>query len=142
VFVEAEVGYFARMAHVRLVGGIATINRVAEERGADPDLVNVYVRLFAKLTDGLLAIDPDPQSVGIGIASDQVHILPDQLTRSLGVAVGGVLPSELRAAHWGRVVKILAEQFGVSTDAETLMALPFSLLTVGGLSELISSSGP
>lgn len=66
---------------------------------------------------------------------------PDRVTRFLGVAVGGVLPSELREAHWGRVVEILDEQFGVSTDAETLMALPFNLLTVGGLSELIGSSG-
>ena len=53
-----------------------------------------------------------------------------------------MLPSELRVAHWGRVVKILHEQFGVSTDPETLMALPFNLLTVGGLSELIDSPRP
>lgn len=130
------------MAHVRLVGGIATINRLAEVRSHDPDLVNVYVRLFAKLNNGLLAIDPHPQSVGVGMSRDEARTLPDRVMRSLGVAVGGLLPSELRDANWGRVVKILDQQFGVSTDAETLMALPFNLLTVGGLSELVGSPGP
>ncbi len=138
-FITAEVAYVPGMAHIRLVGGIATINRLAQARSRDPDLLNVYVRLFAKLNNGLLAIDPRPQSVGVGVPHDQARTLPDRVTRSLGVEVGAVLPSELRVAHWGRVVKILDEQFGVSTDPETLMALPFNLLTVGGLSELIDS---
>ena len=59
------------MAHVRLVGGIATINRLADARSHDPDLINVYVRLFAKLNDGLLAIDPRPQSVRVGMPHDE-----------------------------------------------------------------------
>jgi hypothetical protein len=142
VAVFGQGAYGASMAHIRLVGGIATINRQAEARGADPELLYVYVRLFAKLTDGLLAIDPNAQSVGVGMQRDQLKSLSDQVSRSMGVAVGGVLPSELRAAHWGGVIKILAAQFRVSTDPETLMALPFDLLTVGGLSELIASSGP
>jgi hypothetical protein len=142
VYTAVEVAYLARMAHVRLVGGIATINRLADARSRDPDLINVYVRLFAKLNTGLLAIDPHSQTVGVGVPHDEARTLPARVTRSLGAAVGGVLPSELRAAHWGRVVEILDEQFGVSTDPETLMALPFNLLTVGGLAELVGSSGP
>jgi hypothetical protein len=130
------------MAHVRSVGGIATINRLAEARSHDPDLINVYVRLFAKLNDGLLAIDPHPQSVRVGVPHDQARSLPDRVARSLGAEVGGVLPSELRVAHWGGVVETLDERFGVSTDPETLMALPFDLLTVGGLAELVNSPGP
>jgi hypothetical protein len=130
------------MARVRLVGGIATINRLAEKNGRHPEFLNVYVRLFAKLTDGLLAIDPHPQSVGVGRPFDEAHTLSDQVMRSMGASVGGVLPSELRAAHWGRVVAILDEQLGIVTDPETLMALPFELVTVGGLSELIGSSRP
>jgi len=156
VYITGAEAYVARMAHVRLVGGIATINRPSatinrpsatinrpsEARSHAPDLINVYVRLFAKLNNGLLAIDPHPQSMRVGVPHDQARTLPDRVTRSLGVAVGGVLPSELRAAKWGRVVEILDEQFGVATDPETLMALPFNLLTVGGLSELVGSLGP
>jgi hypothetical protein len=128
------------MAHVRLIGGIATINRLAEEKGPHPEFLNVYVRLFAKLTNGLLAIDPHPQSVGVGAPFDEAHTLSGQVRRSMGASVGGVLPSELRVAHWGRVVAILDEIFGVVTDPETLMALPFELVTVGGLTELIGFS--
>ena len=113
------------MARVMSIGGIVTINRMAEEV-ADPSIVNLNVRLFAKLDLGLLAIDPRPQSMAIGMGRNKLHELPDNVRQTMAMA--GALPAGHRDSYLGGVVAVLADQFGVHTDVETLMALPFDLL--------------
>jgi hypothetical protein len=131
--------YGGAMAQVRSVGGIAAINHLAADNGSDASLIDLHVRLFALLDGGRLAFDQEPISMSVGLPSEESHTLSDRVTRSLGVAVGGVLPAELRQAQWGRLVEILDQEFGISIDAETLMALPLNLLSDGELSDLIGA---
>jgi hypothetical protein len=130
------------MARVVSVGAIATVAHMP--RGAPdapPESLSVHLRLFAKTDTGLLAIDPHPQTSNIGTQPSQSAALPEMVKFVLGAAVGGQIPAEHRAAHWGRIVEVLAEQFGISTDPETLMALPFELLPDSELHELIEGGG-
>jgi hypothetical protein len=120
------------MAHVESAGGIATLQRVGED---DSETVDVNVRLFAKLDSGLLAVDRNPQSVNAGIARvdlpDLASLVPEALR-------SGDLDSDHRASAWGGVLDDLRETFGIRTDAETLMSLPFDLVADGELSALLA----
>ena len=120
------------MARVESAGGIATLQR--GDTG-DPDLVDVNVRLFAKLDSGLLAIDRNPQSVNAGIHRADLHDLPSLIQQALR---SDELTSDHRASAWGGVIEDLRETFGVSTDPETLMSLPFDLLADGELRALLA----
>jgi hypothetical protein len=120
------------MARVESAGGIATLQRADE---TDPETIDVNVRLFAKLDSGLLAVDRSPQSVNAGIARvdlpDLASLVPEAL-RSVE------LDSDRRASAWGGVLDDLRETFGIRTDAETLMSLPFDLVADGELSALLA----
>ena len=121
------------MARVESAGGIATLHRVEVE---DADLVNVNVRLFAKLDSGLLAVDRSPQSVNAGIARvdlPELGGLVQEALRSDAMTAGH------RASAWGGVLEDLRATFGVNTDAETLMALPFDLVADGELQALLAA---
>jgi hypothetical protein len=119
------------MAHVESTGAIATLQRVPQE---DDDRLDVNLRLFAKLDSGLLAVDRSPQSVNAGVARvdlpDLASLVPETLR-------SGELDSAHRASTWGGVLDDLRETFGIRTDAETLMSLPFDLVADGELSALL-----
>jgi hypothetical protein len=119
------------MARVESAGGIATVQRVDSE---DPELVNVNVRLFAKLDSGLLAVDRSPQRVNAGIARTDLPDLASLIPEALRSADLG---SGHRASAWGGVLDDLRETFGVHTDPETLMSLPFDLVPDGELAALL-----
>jgi hypothetical protein len=120
------------MARVQSVGAIATIAKVPG------DVRNIHLRLFAKTDTGLLAIDPRPQSAVCAGGEDVAGLLA-MAQLSLGVAFGSQLPAAMREGHWGRVVETLSEQFDISTDVETLMALPFDLIPDGELRDSVES---
>ena len=66
---------------VRLLGGVATLNRKMEVHGYEPPPgeavpTNVHVRLFAKMDDGMLAVDPRPLSMGIAVQRERLFELP------------------------------------------------------------------
>jgi hypothetical protein len=119
------------MARVESAGGIATLQRVEDQDG---DHIDVNVRLFAKLDSGLLAVDRNPQSVSAGIHREDLHDLPSLIQQALR---SGELTSDHRASAWGGVLEDLRETFGVSTDPETLMSLPFDLVPDGELRRLV-----
>jgi hypothetical protein len=116
------------MARVASVGGIATLRR-AENAGE----VRVAIRLFAKLDDGLLAIDRDPQTLEVGLGREELGALDEAVVTALRF---GELPPEERESHWGGVIEELRETFAVRTDPETLMSLPFDLVADGELRRL------
>jgi hypothetical protein len=120
------------MARVESVGGIATLQRVEVE---DPDLVNVNVRLFAKLDSGLMAVDRSPQSVNAGVARADLPELGGLVQEALR---SDAMTAGHRASAWGGVLDDLRETFGISTDAETLMSLPFDLVADGELRALVA----
>jgi hypothetical protein len=122
------------MARVRSVGAIATVD---EEEAHSSERLSVHLRLFAKTDDGLLAIDPHPETATVTVQARDPGALLGQVALVLGVAAGGQIPAEMRAGHWGRVVGALADQFGIETDPETLMVLPFELLADEALRELM-----
>ncbi len=124
------------MARVRSVGAIATVGD-----GPVAERVGVHLRLFAKTDAGLLAIDPRPETATVEVAARDPGALLGQVALVLGVAAGGQIPARVRAGHWGRVVAALAEQFGIETDPETLMALPFELLADAPLREMMDGLG-
>lgn len=119
------------MARVESAGGIATVQRVD---GGDPDLVNVNVRLFAKLDSGLLAVDRSPQSINAGVSREDLAELGSLIPQALR---SDEMTAGRRASAWGGVLDELRETFGVSTDAETLMSLPFDLVADGELRALL-----
>jgi hypothetical protein len=110
------------MARVESAGGIATVQRV---ESGDPELVNVNVRLFAKLDSGLLAVDRNPQSVNAGVARvdlpDLASLIPEALRST-------EMTADNRASAWRGVLDDLRESFAIRTDPETLMSLPFDLV--------------
>ena len=120
------------MARVESAGAIATLQRGGEE---DPARVDVNVRLFAKLDSGLLAVDRNPQSVSAEIHREDLHDLSSLIQEALR---SDELTSDHRASAWGGVLEDLHETFGVSTDPETLMSLPFDLVADGELQRAIS----
>jgi hypothetical protein len=120
------------VARVESTGGIATLQRVESE---DPDMLGVNVRLFAKLDSGLLAVDRNPQSVNAGVARVDLPELESLVPQALR---SDELESGHRASTWGGVLDDLRETFGIRTDAETLMSLPFDLVADGELAALLS----
>jgi len=119
------------MARVESAGGIATVQRVD---GGDPDLVNVNVRLFAKLDSGLLAIDRGPQSINAGVARVDLPDLASLIPEALRSAE---MTANHRASAWRGVLDDLRETYGIRTDPETLMSLPFDLVADGELRALL-----
>jgi hypothetical protein len=119
------------MARVRSAGGIATLHHIDHDDGNE---VHVVVRLFAKLDDGMLAIDRDPVSLDVGVPAGQLATLHDAVVTALRF---GELPEEERQSYWGGVVEELRETFSVRTDPETLMSLPFDLVPDGELRGLL-----
>jgi hypothetical protein len=109
-------------ARVESAGGIATLGRV---EARDPDSLTLNVRLFAKLDSGLLAVDRSPQSCQAGIVRVDLEDLATLVVEALR---SGELTAGHRAGYWGGVLDDLRETFGVRTDAETLMSLPFDLV--------------
>jgi hypothetical protein len=134
------------MARVKSIGALATVNRMMELRDSDavlPDLepgavqpFNVHVRLFAKLNDGLLAMDPRPQTMGVGVVPSEFGDLAQLIQSQMQMA--GQLPAEHRDAWWGRVIAVLAEVHKVHIDATTLMALDFELVPDGELRAVLA----
>lgn len=115
------------MARVRSVGAIATLSRVPELAQVQEaqGIANVHMRLFAKLDNGLLAIDPNPQTAGFGVPLQSAERAIDMFELMLR---SNDLPGEHRQAQWSRVVHELASTFDVHIDAETLKSLPFELI--------------
>jgi hypothetical protein len=121
------------MARVESVGGIATLQRSEVE---DPERPDVNVRLFAKLDSGLLAVDRNPQSINAGVHRDDLHDLASLIQQALRSAE---MTADHRASAWGGVLDDLGETFGVHTDPETLMSLPFDLVADGELRALLAA---
>ena len=113
------------MARVLAVGAIVTVNHDDALPKNAP--LNLHLRLYAKVDDGTLVIDPAAQTAGLGI--DRAR-LPDargfRETVKLALSYGD-LPSTHRQAQWSRIVNGLGER-GIDTDPETLMNLPLELL--------------
>jgi hypothetical protein len=119
------------MARVESAGGIATLHRVDS---ADPKIVDVSLRLFAKVDVGLLAIDPDPQTFILTLPRGQLLDLEEATLLSLRWSE---LEAEHRRGYWGGVMQVLRETYEVTTDPETLMSLPFELMPDAELRELL-----
>lgn len=121
------------MARVESAGGIATVQRV---ESGDAELVNVNVRLFAKLDSGLLAVDRNPQSVNAGVARvdlpDLASLIPEALRST-------EMTADNRASAWRGVLDDLRESFAIRTDPETLMSLPFDLVADAELRALTAA---
>lgn len=133
-------------ARVKSVGAIATILDIEQIPGrpkppeASPDAVipvNVLLRPFAKLVEGILAISPG--STTVGIDPERISELEEFVRTQLGLLP--TLPSEFRHSQWASVVEEL-EKLNVKTDAETLLNLDFDLVPDGELrARLVGDTG-
>ena len=124
------------MARVQSIGAIATLSRLRPEEQQEDSLVNVHLRLYAKVDNGLLAIDPNPQTSVVGLARDGLGAIEEAVQFALWMPQ---TPTEHRQAQFARVIEELRVQHGVEIDAETLRSLPFELLPDAELRELIAS---
>lgn len=125
------------MARVVSTGGFVTL--LDMDRDLDPKTavtINLNVRLFALVDNGLLAIDPASQSTGGGYSRDS---LPSR--SRLGDVTSAIfripqLPSGHRGAIWGGVIAALKE-LNIETDPETLQALPFEAIPIGRVLDVL-----
>lgn len=131
-------------ARVRSIGALATIFDVDQLPGRpDPPEpepgavrpINILLRPFAKLAEGVLAIGP-PGGPTVSVSPDHLS----ELAATVEVALEFTdLPSDHRRAHWAGVLMEL-EKLNVHTDPETLMALPFDFVPDGELRERLHRS--
>lgn len=125
------------MARIASTGGFVTVSDRPLPDGADPNIVNLNIKLFVVLSFGAAVFDPRPQSQGIGFQRGSIKdltALEDHLVSSLRY---DELPAEHRKAHWQSVLDELV-QYEIASDPETLRSLPFELVPVQAVRDLFS----
>jgi hypothetical protein len=130
------------VARVKSIGGIVSMTNLEAmptAPQADPDIVNLNVRLFALLDIGLTVVDPQPQSMGMGTSRDGLTTVDHLEELVQGSLRASILPAGHRKAYWQRVVDELT-LFDIHTDPETLQALPFELLVTREVRTLLDDS--
>jgi hypothetical protein len=135
---RASEGAVAQVASTVALVTLIDPTKFGEEAAPqDPDTINVSVRLLALLEIGLaVAAKGNPSTVGF--ARNSVADLGALEEIVLKMARMGSVPSQHRQAQWGGLVDALAE-FGIETDAETLLALPIELVAVEAVRDLFAA---
>ncbi|HEU5105264.1 MAG TPA: hypothetical protein VFU11_05440 [Solirubrobacterales bacterium] len=128
------------MARIASTGGLVTVTSLPLPDEADPNIVNLSIKLFALLDVGAAVFDPRAQSQGIGFDRGSVKDLA-QLEDHLLVGLRhDELPAEHRQAHWQPLLAEL-EKYEIHSDPETLRSLPFELVPVQAVRDLFVSQG-
>jgi hypothetical protein len=112
------------MAAIERVGArIFILKAPSDLPEADSDVVNFGYQLYADLRIGMRVMTPHTSTLGVGRL--KIPATLDALADMLLVSLRhNDLPEEIRAAFWGPLPAEL-KRFGIDTDAETVMRLPF-----------------